>query len=96
MDEVLHASRITPEGAQARFREAIGKLPDGAIVVLGDQPDIAWLLWKGHLHRWTPAGYTESMSAPRHLDVHVLTPQPTVAALAVGYQPKVHGSIGST
>ncbi len=51
IDERLHAERLGPKPMRA-----VGKLPDGAFVLVGEKP---WLVLGGELLRWTPGGYAE-------------------------------------
>jgi hypothetical protein len=57
-------------------------LPDGAMVVLGDEPH---LVVHGALRPWSFEGYGTAGPAPSQ-PVVVLTPPPTVAALRAGYR----------
>ena len=67
-------------------------LPDGAFVVFGSG-DFR-LIWRGALHRWTPAGYTDTTPLDGHTEAVVLTPTPTLHALRNGYEVMVHRSAG--
>lgn len=88
IDRVLHAARIDRTRSQRRVPVSWRSLPDGAMVVSSDSPDQACLVWKGTLFAWSPGGYL-----PCHPDrpeqVSLLTPEPTVAAIAAGYRPIV-------
>jgi hypothetical protein len=53
-------------------------LPDGTMIILDDE---AWLVWQGLLHRWSFTGYDDHQSLDGR-EVDVLTPLPTVGALA--------------
>lgn len=89
LDNALHTARTAPS-----VSAAIGSLPDGAFIRLGD--DLR-LLWAGAAHRWTPGGYTDAV-AVRDLPVReaaVLTPAPSLTALADGYPVVVHSSVES-
>jgi hypothetical protein len=87
LDALLNTVRRTPY-----VRTPIASLPDGAFVDLGE--DDYWLKWSGALHRWTPAGYVESVTLARLEidDAIVLTPEPSLAALRNGYLAEVHAS----
>jgi len=91
MDRRLHADRVTAPGVRRTYLDDFRTLPDGAFIVRDDAP---WLLWDGSLHRWTPGGYDRREARPPGGEVTVLTPRGTVAAIAAGYVPGVHGSVG--
>jgi hypothetical protein len=85
LDALLNAARRTPG-----LRAPIASLPDGAFIALGG--DDYRLKWRGGLHRWSPAGYVDAVTA---IDLvvdgaPVLTPEPSLAALRNGYLPEVH------
>lgn len=92
IDDVLHAERLD-HGRKRKHRlaAALRDLPDGTIVVVGDD---AFTLRSGLAHRWTDEGYDR----PRVLDRAdwMLTPPSTVAALSAGYRPVLHPSINTT
>ena len=54
----------------------------------------ALLVWRGGVVPWSPAGYGAARR-PRGQEVTVLTPRSTVAAIAAGYVPGVHASLGA-
>jgi hypothetical protein len=92
MDNVLHADRLEGRGASQRkrtYQERIGALPDGVFVRI---EGVAWLLWRGSLLAWSPAGYTTRRAPPATGAVAVLTPHATVEVLRAGYYPLVHPS----
>ena len=89
IDAVVHRERLarapwSQVPAQAVF---LGDLPDGAMV--SDDVD-AWLLWRGSLRRWTPAGYDAWREAAADTAMRLLTPWSIVRAFAAGYRPTVH------
>jgi hypothetical protein len=90
MDALLHQARLGPNRQQVRVRRCINELPDGTVVVLPEESDAAWLIWKGDLHRWSHGGYTERRPAVGQDDVFALTPEPTIRVLSAGYVPVVH------
>jgi hypothetical protein len=80
IDSRLHGERL------GRRREAaLADLPDGAFVLVQDEP---WLVLGGSLLRWTPSGYTERVARPRGSGF-VLTPPTLVSMLADGWDPLV-------
>ncbi|HUN52857.1 MAG TPA: DUF3565 domain-containing protein [Candidatus Sulfotelmatobacter sp.] len=91
IDGVLQRDRVSRGRSKVTHAAGLAALPDGCFVTLPDDADVAWLLWRGRLHRWTAAGYGESLMAPDRM-VTVLTPRCIVAALAAGYRPSVHAS----
>ena len=84
MDDVLHAERLI--GRRKRlWRSRLGALPDGAMVVLDGR---AHALNGGALLPWSFGGYGRPVAREASLEVEVLTPRSTVAALAAGYRPQ--------
>ena len=92
MDAVIHSERIRADGTQRRWEARICDLPDG-VMVLADDPTTAFLLRKGCLYRWSPAGYVEKKAVPSGQTVTVLTPASVTGVLTAGYRPVVHQSI---
>jgi hypothetical protein len=68
-------------------------LSDGAFVGFSEQPEAAWLVWKGNLYRWFHDGYRDRRPIAADEEVIVLTLEPTVQVLAAGYKPVVHSSV---
>ena len=50
------------------------------------------LVWKDQIFKWSPGGYQERRPRPKRVDVSLLTPPSTVAAIRAGYTPEVHAS----
>jgi hypothetical protein len=94
IDNTLHEERFASAGWQNDWRPALKDLPDGTFVVL-DDPQAAWLVWGEQLLEWSPAGYISHIKPPEG-KVTVLTPRSIVAALAAGYVPELHSSVGVT
>ena len=90
VDAALHGSRVAPNRTQVRFSRSLAELPDGAFFSLPGEPDDAWLLWQGAIHRWSHEGYVERRSPPASVDVDVITPLRSVEVLDAGYVPMVH------
>jgi hypothetical protein len=92
IDAGLDASRLIRPGVRRRYQAPLAGLPSGTMVDIGGDP---WLVTDGRLLAWTPGGYAERpVTVPRG-PVTVITPQVTVAVLAVGYQPVLHPSAGA-
>ncbi len=92
VDRSLHQARLTQDRGQARTVKRLADLPDGTIISLSKQPGEAWLVWQDHLHRWTHSGYSERRPITPDVEVVLLTPEPTVRTLEMGYTPVVHPS----
>ena len=93
MDRVLHAARVDPATrGQRTVPHPIEDLPDGAMIGLSDDPGGAWLVLGGTLRRWSLSGYGDTRPRPAVGTVRLLTPLPSVAALAAGYRPALHPS----
>ncbi len=75
---------------QRHYDSEIANLPDGSMVALPLEPGIALLVWGERLLEWSPSGYHSCRRRPAQLQVQVLTPRCTVAALAAGYRPMLH------
>ncbi len=83
MDEVLHRERL--DGRLKRlWRAPLASLPEGAFVAIGGR---AHALKDGALRPWSFGGYGAAAAFDSGLEVDVLTPRSTVAALASGYRP---------
>lgn len=94
IDRLLQRERVTPRREKVAYAARLGDLPDGVFVAL-DGLDDAWLRWCGRLHRWTPAGYTDSQAVEPNRTVQVLTPRSIVNAIATGYAPMIHPSLAA-
>lgn len=93
LDAMLHAARVDPRSRrQATWRAPLADLPDGAFICLGDGDSTPRVILGDALYGWTPAGYRNAVRRPRGASVTVLTPRPTVSALAGGYRPVLHPS----
>ena len=84
MDAALHAERLDGRG-QRRWRARIGDLPDGAMFAWEKRP---YALRDRRALPWSFAGYGEPTPLDAALEVDVLTPTSTVAALRAGYAPR--------
>jgi hypothetical protein len=93
LDWQLHRERV--EGLTRRqitHQAPIEDLPDGAFVTLPGKPAVAYLMLGPRLLPWAPGGYRPARERPAGLEVTVLTPRATVAALRAGYRPELHPS----
>lgn len=89
MDAVLHASRVhSRTRKQKTWYASFGELPDGVMVRDGDHPA---LVRDGLLRPWSFDGYGDPVR-PWAPTLEVLTPPPSVAVLAAGYEPMLHPS----
>jgi len=91
LDAMLHVARVDPRSRrQATWPARLANLPDGTFIRQGDGGNIPRLVIGDALYGWTPAGYRDPVSRSQETIVTVLTPRPTVAALAGGYVPELH------
>jgi hypothetical protein len=81
LDKYLAADRLRPWPA------TFAELPEGTMMAQGED---ALLKWRGKAWKWSHSGYTPADLPTGSVDV--LTPEGTVAVLAAGYKPVVHGS----
>lgn len=90
LDKHLHSDRALTGGKKVTYSEKLSNLPDGVIVVIEDK---ITLLYSGHLHTWTHAGYAEQRPTQHSsATVQVLTPKSMVAAFHSGFQIQIHES----
>jgi hypothetical protein len=89
MDAVLHRERVDRRRRQVTHSAPAGELPDGVMVRAGGA---VGLLVAGRLRSWSFRGYAAPAPARLSGVVEVLTPPPTVAAIAAGYRPRLHPS----
>jgi hypothetical protein len=90
IDARLHAERL--DGRDKRLApHRLGDLPEGAMLALDGA---AWLVWRGALRRWSPAGYGARLDVDPARIVQALTPALTMAAMRAGYSPQVHATAG--
>ena len=93
LDRRLHPERVTRRWDQVRFEAPLRQLPQGVMVVLPADETTPWLVWAGRLWRWSFGGYLDSQTLDPRSTVRVLTPRPTVEALAAGYRPSIDASV---
>jgi len=91
MDARLHRDRARRDRSKVTYQDNLKVLPDGCMVALSEDAKRPALINNGRLLYWSPGGYN---TGPKISDrrAAVLTPRPTVAVLAAGYRPVVHGS----
>jgi hypothetical protein len=89
IDKQLHAERLNASGEQRRFKATLDELPDGVFVMLDDEPDAAFLVWRNELLAWSPSGYRDRRPRPSGITVNVVTPRSTVAAIRGGFVPAI-------
>jgi len=93
LDATLHAARVESRSRrQITWRARLEALPDGTFIRLEDRDDTPRLVLGDALLAWSPAGYGGALMRAPLAAVIVLTPRPTVAALAGGYLPELHPS----
>lgn len=92
MDAQLHAARVESRSRRQRTSRApAGTLPDGVMIRHGGGPG---LLTGGRVLPWSFTGYQAPVALRQDAMVEVLTPAPSVAAIAAGYRPILHPSAG--
>ena len=93
LDAALHAARLDPgTRGQRSFQADLAGLPDGVFIRLEDSP---LLVLGDRFLPWAPGGYGDAIARPSGGSVCVLTPRPTVAAIAAGYRPELHAGAAS-
>lgn len=90
VDAILHRERLTEQRQKRVYQAPLADLPNGAFITLDNT---AFLVWEENLLRWSPAGYTESITRPASTSAEVLTPPSVVKTLAAGYVPQFHPSV---
>lgn len=80
-------------GDRRVWTSAIDELPSGSVIVSPDGRAAAPLLvTDGHLQPFAFAGWGAAIERPGGIDVEVLTPPTSVAALGNGFTPQLHPS----
>ncbi|HST16399.1 MAG TPA: hypothetical protein VLK36_01940 [Gaiellaceae bacterium] len=85
VDARLHAERLTDGRAQRHHEARLDRLPDGAFVLVDEQP---WLVHGDRLLRYTLAGYVDPR-ARRRGAARLITPPSLVEVLRAGWDPAV-------
>ena len=75
--------------ARRVHRRRLRDLPDGVFFTLDHAPERPLLRWRGEGRAWSHGGYGPPEAIALDQEVTVLTPEPTVAAIAAGYAPDV-------
>ncbi len=88
IDAVLHPLRRPTGPDRATWSARAGHLPDGTIV---RRDGAEWLVAGEALRRWSFHGYGPPERLPSG-SIGVLTPEPTVKAIAAGYAVALHPS----
>jgi hypothetical protein len=93
IDAQLHGERVATATRAQRHHEApLESLPDATFVLRAGAP---WLVLRGQLLAWTPAGYTERVPRPARGRAVVITPPSLVEVLRAGWRgvvPLLHPS----
>ncbi len=92
IDDRLHAGRVAPGRTKRTFTARLDELPDGVFVTQERTGGEAHLVLGHELLAWSTGGYRGRQPRPRGIEVSVLTPRSTVAAIRAGYEPEVHPS----
>jgi hypothetical protein len=90
IDRVLHRERL--DHGKKRLHPLpmpVPELPDGAMVQHGDE---SFLITQGSAFQWSPGGYRAAEITDGN--TMLLTPPSTLRALAAGYRPALHPSVG--
>ena len=88
IDTALAAARS--DAAERRHhRRRLGDLPDGVFFIRDGAPARPMILWRSQMRPWSHGGYGGAEAVCADEEVTVLTPEPTVAVLAAGYEPEV-------
>ncbi|EAQ12122.1 hypothetical protein RB2654_01430 [Rhodobacterales bacterium HTCC2654] len=91
IDRALHRARVRRDRTQITHVALADTLPNWAFIRHEGAP---WIVQGGFIRRFTPGGYRDRATRPRG-EVTVLTPAPTVTALAGGYIPALHPSLSA-
>jgi hypothetical protein len=90
MDEILHRERVDRLRRQITYPLPPAGAPDGTVIRVDG---VTGLLLGGRLRPWSFHGYGPPVPVPSGA-VEVLTPPSIVAAIATGYRPLVHPTVG--
>lgn len=91
LDALLHADRVDrTTRRQRRYRANLDALPDGTAILAPWDSASGCVVWGDRLLPWSLSGYGAARPRPAGIEVTVLTPRATVAALAAGYRPALY------
>jgi hypothetical protein len=90
LDAALHRDRVARMRGEARWPVTAASLPFGAFFILPGPDGTPWVQLEDGAAAWSHAGYTAWTRWPGSVEVELLTPPPTLAALRAGYRPLVH------
>lgn len=93
MDIQLHAERVDRRRTKLTRPAMLGDLPDGAMVSYDGEPA---LVARHTLRPWSFDGYGPLIEVGEDTSLTLLTPPSIVAALAAGYRPFIHPTVGPT
>lgn len=91
IDRVNHTERMNSRAEKITYPEQLGRLPNGAMIVLPGT-ETPFLNWNKQLLEWSEHGYTRGITASEETMVTVLTPKSFVRVFEQGYTPQVHPS----
>jgi hypothetical protein len=92
IDDRLHSERVGSGRSKQTFTARIDELPDGVFVMSGGANGGAHLVLGDKLPAWSPGGYTGRRARLSGVDMPVLMPRSTMAAIRAGYKPEIHPS----
>jgi hypothetical protein len=93
LDAQLHRDRLSKR-VKRTYRCVLSDLPVGTFV-RADPDGMPHLLVGDSLARWSPEGYAPRDSVDPALEVEVLTPSSSVAAIKAGFPPAIHESVSA-
>jgi hypothetical protein len=93
LDSALHRDRLARLRRHESALAPLATVPFGAFFVVPGEDLRPWVQLEDGATAWSHAGYTEWVRWPLSLEVDVLTPSATLAALRAGYRPILHPSV---
>ncbi len=95
LDAALHVDRVARMRGHVGWTARLASLPFGAFFILPGTDGTPWVKLDHDAAAWSHAGYMRRREWPGSLEVELLTPPATLAALRAGYRPVVHPSAGT-